>query len=182
MKKRAKYQDVTPLPPESFEDGKVVGIVNQWGQHQHTNLYIIDFKFKMFSKLMLPLAEVVHFLLDEDVDAKLAPTTDETDRNHTSCPLHMLPDSEPGACPESGGEGDDFNLSNEDDCIRINADSDNFTWHRRKQGDFAFMEQVLEDEFPSLRADEVTQDLTLDWVEEGTLSEPNDKMKDTPGC
>jgi hypothetical protein len=44
------------------------------------------------------------------------------------------------------------------------------------------MEQDTEEDVPALRDDEVTQDLTLDWVEEGTLPEPKDKTKDTPGC
>jgi hypothetical protein len=28
----------------------------------------------------------------------------------------------------------------------------------------------------------VTEDITLEWVEEGTLPEPTDKMKDSLGC
>jgi hypothetical protein len=182
IKKRVKYQHNKTHPPESLEYGNVVGIIKKWGQHQHLNSYNIEFKFKTFKKIMLPLAQVVPFPVDEDVVAGLFPPTDETDRNRTSHLLYRVTDSEQGMCPESGDEGYDVDLSNEDNCVRIIADSENFTWHRRKQGDFAFMDQDTEDDVPALRDDEVMQDLTLNWVEEGTLPDPKDKIKDTPGC
>jgi hypothetical protein len=178
IKKRAKYQDATNLPPESLEDGKVVSIITRWGHRQHSNSKI-EFRFKTFKKMMLPSAEVVPFLVD--VDAGLAPPTYKTDRNWTSRLLHRVPDSEQGVCPESDDEGDYADLSNGHDCVRIIADSGNFMWNRQKQGDFAFMEQDTEDGIPDLRDNEVTAYLILDWVEEGTLSEPMDKMKNTPG-
>jgi hypothetical protein len=131
--------------------------------------------------VILPLAEVVPFLVDEDMVAGVAPP-DKTDRNHTSILLHRVPDSEKGVCPESGNEVNDVNLSNEDDCVRIIANSENFTLNRMKHGDFAFMEQVTEDDVPALRNEEVMQYITLDWVKEGTLPEPKKKMKDTLGC
>jgi hypothetical protein len=55
-------------------------------------------------------------------------------------------------------------------------------WHQRKQGYFAFMEQDTKDNVPYLPDDKVTEDLTLDWVEENTLLDPKEKMKDTHGC
>jgi hypothetical protein len=66
--------------------------------------------------------------------------------------------------------------------VRIIAHSDNFTWNQRKQGNFAFVDQRIEDNFPALRYNKVTKDLMLDWVEEGTLPKPMDTIKDTPGC
>jgi hypothetical protein len=44
------------------------------------------------------------------------------------------------------------------------------------------MEQDTKDDVPALRDDEVMLDITLEWVEEVTLPEPYDKMKDAPGC
>jgi hypothetical protein len=72
-------------------------------------------------------------------------------------------------------EFSNVDLSNEDDCVKIIANSENFTWNRRKQGDFAFMDQDFEDEAPAVPDDEVTIDLTLDWVEGGCLPEPTEK-------
>jgi hypothetical protein len=103
------------------------------------------------------------------------------DMNRTSLLLQRVPKSEQRVCPYSDDEGVNVDLSNEDDCVKIIADSDNFTWNRRKQGDFAFMEQDFEDEAPALPDNEVTKDLTLDWVEESCLPEPTNKMKNTPG-
>jgi hypothetical protein len=131
--------------------------------------------------MMLPLPEVVPFLVDGDMVSGVAPPN-ETDRNCMSHLLHRVPHSEKWVCPESGDDGDDVDLSNKDGCVQIIADYDNFTWHRMNQGDFVFMEQDTEYDIPALRDDKVTQDLTLDWVEEGTLPEPKDKMKDAPGC
>jgi hypothetical protein len=87
------------LPPESLEDGKVVGIIKQWEKHQHTNVYNIEFKFKAFTKMMLPLYEVVPFLVDKGVVIGVVPLTHKTDSNHRSRLLHRVPDSEQGVCP-----------------------------------------------------------------------------------
>jgi hypothetical protein len=103
------------------------------------------------------------------------------DMNRKSRLLQQVPDSEQGVCPESDAEGVNVDLSNGDDCVKIIANSENFTWNRRKQGGFAFMEQDFEDESPAVTDDEVTKYLTLDWVEGGCLPEPTDKMKDTSG-
>jgi hypothetical protein len=43
------------------------------------------------------------------------------------------------------------------------------------------MKQDDEDDVPALADDEVKKVLTLEWVEEGTLLEPTEKMKDSPG-
>jgi hypothetical protein len=128
---------------------------------------------------MLPVTDVVPFLVDSDTG--LEPSADEMDMNRTSCLLQRVPDSEQGICPDSDDEGVNVDLSNEDDCVKSIADSENITWNRRNQGDFAFMEQDFEDEAPAVPDDEVTKDLTLDWVEGGCLPEPTDKMKDTSG-
>jgi hypothetical protein len=64
-----------------------------------------------------------------DVDAGFAPPTDETDRNHMTRLLQMVPAGEHGVCPESGDEGGDFNLSDKDHCVQIISDSNNFTRH-----------------------------------------------------
>jgi hypothetical protein len=65
---------------------------------------------------MLPLAEVVPFLVDADMDAGLVPSTDETDRKCMSCLLHRVSDSKQGVCPDNGDEGDDVDISNKDEC------------------------------------------------------------------
>jgi hypothetical protein len=181
IKKRSKYQDYLTLPPESLEDGKVAGIIKLLGQHQHSILYNIELKFKTVNTLTLHIAEVVSFLVHDDVVAGVS-LPDETDRNCTSCLLHRVPDSDQGVYPESGDEGNDVNLSQENDCIWIIADSDNFTWHRMEQGDFVFMDQDTEDDIPNLHNDEMTQVLTLEWIEEGTLPEPYEKKEEAPGC
>jgi hypothetical protein len=64
-------------------------------------------------------------------------------------------------CPESSNEGNDVDLSNEDECVRIIAGSNNFAWNRRKQGDFAFMDQDIKDDIPAFLDDEVTTYITL---------------------
>jgi hypothetical protein len=94
--------------------------------------------------MMLPVTDVVFFLIDSDTG--LEPSTDEMDMNRMSRLLQRVPDSQQGVCPESDDEGVNVDLSNEDDCVKIIADSENFTWNRRKQGDFSFMEQDFEDE------------------------------------
>jgi hypothetical protein len=129
--------------------------------------------------MMLPVTDVVPFLVDSDTG--LEPSTDEMDMNRTSRLRQRFPDSEQGVCPESDDEGVNVDLSNEDEYVKSIADSDKFTWNRRKQGGFAFMDQDFQDEDPAVPDDEVTKDLTLDWVEGGCLPEPTDKMKDTPG-
>jgi hypothetical protein len=76
---------------------------------------------------MLPSAEVAPLLVD--ADAGIVPLTKETDRNRTSHLLHRVPDSEQGVHSKSDDKGNNVNLSNEDDCVRIIADSDNFVWN-----------------------------------------------------
>jgi hypothetical protein len=128
---------------------------------------------------MLPVTDVLPFLVDSDTG--LEPSMDEMDMNRMSRLLQRVPDSDQGVYPESDDEGVNVDLSNEDDCVKIISNLDNFTWNRRKQGEFSFIEQDFEDEAPAVPEDEVTTDLTLDWVEGGCLPEPTDKMKDTPG-
>jgi hypothetical protein len=43
IKKRAKYHDATTLPPEFLEIGKVVGVIKQRGQQQHSSSYNVEF-------------------------------------------------------------------------------------------------------------------------------------------
>jgi hypothetical protein len=128
---------------------------------------------------MLPVTDVVPFLVDSDTC--LEPSTDEMDMNRICHLLQRVPDSEQGVCPDSDNKGDNVDLSNEDDCVKIIAYSDNLTRNRWNQGDFAFMEQDFKDEAPDVPDNEVTKDLTLGWVEGGCLPEPTDKMKDTSG-
>jgi hypothetical protein len=179
IKKRAKYHDATTLPPESLESGKVVGVIKRRGQRQHSSSYNVEFKCRIFKSLMLPVTDVVPFLVDSDTG--LEPSTAEMDTNPTSRLLQRVTESEQGVCPGSDNEGVNVDLSNEDECVKIIADSDNFTWNRRKQGDSAFMEQCFEDEAPAVLNGEVTKDITLDWIEGGCLPEPPEKMKHTPG-
>jgi hypothetical protein len=131
------------------------------------------------SSSMLPVTDVVPCLVDSDTG--LEPSMDEMDMNLMSHLLQRVPDSEQGVYPDSDDDDVNVDLLNGDDCVKIIADSENFTWNRRKQGDFAFMEQDFEDEAPAVPDDEVTKELTLDWVEGGCLPELTDKMKDTSG-
>jgi hypothetical protein len=125
---------------------------------------------------MLPVTDVVPFLVYSDTG--LEPSTDEMDMNYMSRLLQRVPDSEQGVCPDSDDEGVNVDLSNEDDCVKIIADSGNFTWNRRKQGDFASMEQDFEYEDPAVPDDKVTKYFTLDWVEGGCLNEHHlDRLK-----
>jgi hypothetical protein len=83
--------------------------------------------------------------------------------------------------------GDDFILTEENDCFRIISDADpldDATWNRRKQGNFAFMDQDSYDDLRMLvdDADVHEKEYSLDWVEEGEVPDPTDKMNDTPGC
>jgi hypothetical protein len=78
----------------------------------------------------LPVAEVVPIIVDEDTG--VGAPNDKNDRNRMSCLLHRLPDSEQGVCPDSDDDDISFDLSNEEDCVKIIADADNFTWNRRK--------------------------------------------------
>jgi hypothetical protein len=154
IKKRAKYHDATTLPPESLESGKVVGFIKRRGQRPHSSSFNVEFKCRIFKSLMLPVTDVVPFLVDSDTG--LEPSTDDMDMNRTSRLLQRFPDSEQGVCPDSDDEGVNVDLSNVDDCVKIIADSDNFTWNKRKQGDFACMEQDFEDEARAVPDDEVT--------------------------
>jgi hypothetical protein len=104
--------------------------------------------------MMLPVTDVVPFLVDSDTG--LEPSTDDMDMNRTGRLLQRVPDSEQRFCLESDDEGVNVDLSNEDDFVKITADSNNFTWNRQKQGDFAFMEQDFEYEAPAVPDDEVT--------------------------
>jgi hypothetical protein len=72
-------------------------------------------------------------------------------------------------CPESGDEGKHVNLSKEDDCVRVTADANNSTWHRRNQVEFVIMEKDTTDDIPALHYDKATQYIPLDLVDEGTL-------------
>jgi hypothetical protein len=83
------------------------------------------------------------------------------DMNRTSLLLQRVPKSEQRVCPYSDDEGVNVDLSNEDDCVKIIAYSDNLTRNRWNQGDFAFMEQDFKDEAPDVPDNEVTKDLTL---------------------
>jgi hypothetical protein len=179
IKKRAKYHDATTLPPESLESGKVMGVIKRRGQRQHLNSYNVEFKCRIFKSVMLRVTDVVPILVDSDTG--LEPSTDEMDMNCTSHLLQRVPDSEQGFFPESDDEGVNVDLTNGDDCVKIIANSEIFTWNRRNQGDFAFTEQDFEDEAPAVPDDKVMKDLTLNWVEGGCPPEPTDKMKDTPG-
>jgi hypothetical protein len=68
--------------------------MTRWqGQNQHSNSYNSEFKFKTFKNLMLYLAELVYFLVDENMLDDLAPPTNKTDRNRISRLLHRVPDS-----------------------------------------------------------------------------------------
>jgi hypothetical protein len=108
-----------------LESGKVVGAIKRLGQRQHAILYHIEFRFKTFKKLMLPVAEVVPLIVDEDTG--FGPPTDENDRNRTTRLIHRVPDSEQGVCPDSDDNGITVDRSNEKDCVKIIADTDNFT-------------------------------------------------------
>jgi hypothetical protein len=154
-----------------------VGVIKHLGRQQHASPYHIEFGFK---KMMLPIAEVMPLIIDEYTG--VGAPTDENDSNRTSCLLHRVPDSEQRVFPDSDDGGINVDLSNEEDCVKSIAGADNFTWNRQKQGEFTFTDQDNEDDVPSLADDEVTKDLTLEWVEEGNLPKPTDKMKDSPCC
>jgi hypothetical protein len=79
---------------------------------------------------MLTVTDVVPFLVDSDTG--LEPITDKMDMNRKSRLLQRVPDSEQGVCPEIDNEGVNVDLLNEDDCVKIISDSDNFTWNRWK--------------------------------------------------
>jgi hypothetical protein len=111
---------------------------------------------------MLLVAEVLPLIVDEDTG--VGTPTDENDRNRTIRLLHRVPDRKQGVYPDSDDGGINVDLSNEEDCVSIIADAENFTWNRRKQGDFTIMEQDNEDDVPAIADDEVTQDLTFEWV------------------
>jgi hypothetical protein len=62
---------------------------------------------------MLPTSEVVPFLVDADAVAGVD-LPDKTDRKSTSHLLQGVTDSEQWVCQDSGDEGDNVNLSDED--------------------------------------------------------------------
>jgi hypothetical protein len=74
---------------------------------------------------MLPVAELVPFIVDEDTG--LGPPTDKNDRNRMSRLLHWIPDSEQGVCPYIDNNGINVDLSNEEDFVKTIADTDTFT-------------------------------------------------------
>jgi hypothetical protein len=119
----------------------VVGAIKRLGQQQHASSYHIEFRFKTFKKLILPVAEVVPLIVDEDTG--VGAPTDKNDRNRMSRLLHRVPDSEQGVCLDSDDDDINVDLSNEEDCVKIIADADKFTWNQRNQGDFAFMFLIL---------------------------------------
>jgi hypothetical protein len=82
------YHDSTTLPPGSLERGTVVGVIKRLEQRQHASSYHIEFRFKTFKNLMLPLAEVVPLIVDDDHG--VGAPTDLNDRNRTSRLLHRF--------------------------------------------------------------------------------------------
>jgi hypothetical protein len=65
-------------------------------------------------------------------------------------------------CPDSDDEGgNELNLTEESDYVRIISDADpldDATWIRRKQINFAFMDQDLYDDLPTLVDDSNVHD------------------------
>jgi hypothetical protein len=125
---------------------------------------------------MVPVDEVHPYV----VDAILAGAQQSDlldDSNRITRMINHVPESDLGPCPESDDEGgDDFDLTEESDCVRIISDSDPLD-------DLAFMDQDAYDDLPALVDDAYVheKDYLLDWVEEVETPEPTDKITETPG-
>jgi hypothetical protein len=141
------------IPEDFLDNDRVVGTIKRRGQHQHSNSYNIEFKFKTFKNLIVP-ADKVHPYVVGAVLAGVQQRDLMDDSNHITRMINHVPESDLGPFQESDDEGGDyFYLTAESDCVRIISDSDpldGVTWNRKKHGNFAFMDQDAHDDLPTL--------------------------------
>jgi hypothetical protein len=108
-------------------------------------VYNVDFQLKTYKSIMLPVDEVHPYLVD--VPETGPPLEGVDDIDQITRIINCIPDSEISVCPDSDDEGGvDLDLTEESDRVRIILDadpSDDHTWSRSKQGNYAFMDPDL---------------------------------------
>jgi hypothetical protein len=153
LRKRKKYVDSTCLHEECLQHGRISGTIKWRSHHQQSNSYNIAFEFKSFKIFMLPANEVDPYMVA--ILPYVAATHEENEEsNRVTRMINRVPESEHGLCPASDDEdGDDLNLTEAHDCFRTISDDDTLddaAWIRRKQVNFAFMDQDSYDDLPTL--------------------------------